>query len=199
MGNFRDHYENFHNTVRKDISPSSPDIRREAYERLLDAIREWANKRRMDSNKHSVSMEVDEIYHSDQWYTCEEHHAQDDWFTGSSVYAFGGEKSWNGKAGKIYNAPGYPAWSPGGKGQPGKGDGKFGYKAMPGGKPSSDSGKGGKGFAKGEMGKTGYTSEFRGHCHACGQWGHSIRNCPFGRGYGKGKGYEKGKGKGARE
>ena len=60
LSQFRDQFENIYNTVCRDLMSNNDDIKNEAYNRLVEAVREWATARRLEiKNNHNQQSPMD--------------------------------------------------------------------------------------------------------------------------------------------
>jgi hypothetical protein len=156
-----------HKDLREHLELTTKEM---SYKEVRDEIVNYAERKRNAFGNDLKAMEVDEL---DAEYTWWGGRWEEEEWESEEVYAFGWQKG-NGKGKGYDNYYGKGGYKGSGKGHGKdhnykgsyKGHGKNTYKGQKGiGKDSYN-----KGDGKGKGG-------FQGHCHWCGEWGHSASRC----------------------
>ena len=157
-----------HKDLKEHLELTTKDM---SYKEVRDEIVNYAERKRNAFGNDLKAMEVDEVDAEYMWWGGR--WEEEEWES-EEVYAIGWQKG-NGKGKGYDNYYGKGGYKGNGKGYGKDQQYKGGYKGY--GKNDS---KGSKGHGKDGMYKgagKGKGGGFQGHCHRCGEWGHSASRC----------------------
>jgi hypothetical protein len=157
-----------HKDLKEHLELTTKDM---SYKEVRDEIVNYAERKRNAFGNDLKAMEVDEV---DAEYTWWGGRWEEDEWEAEEVYAIGWQKG-NGKGKGYDNYYGKGGYKGHGKGYGKDQQYKGGYKGYGKSDYKGTKGHGKDGMYKGDgKGKGG---GFQGHCHWCGEWGHSASRC----------------------